>query len=408
MEWLSNRCAHPRRASGLGIRIGLALAFGALTLAPTHGAVPGPSLTIRPTHPIQLTWPSEEGFVYSIEATPTLDPADWRTLTNNLAGTGAPLEATTSPDSAQRFFRALKSPKPGPQISPQAVDPVPGQVLGPGTIIGSPFLGLQFTIPTQWKGGVRQGSSTMLYASDTDPGLVIGFIALAGDAAKLTRALADSIPIGQFGGFQSSATPQVNGNKLAAEWTGVGFDDQFNSLQGTFARAQATLHPSGGAVVFVGFFTEANRTVMARVLNSFTDSTLTVPRKTRQDLIDVISGKSFLWVKSSAAGSGGSSGSLQRWTEKRAFFCPGTYEVTTQSESSYSGNLSGGGFYTGYSSSNSSEAGDWTIIDTDAGPALIMISGNGVDAALVRLGGNSMFFGDQQFDYQRPHACPNP
>jgi hypothetical protein len=288
------------------------------------------------------------------------------------------------------------------------VDPIPGQVLGPSTIIGSPFLGLQFTIPTNWKGGVRQGTSTMLYASDTEAGLVLGFIALSGDGPKITRALSDAIPVGQFGGFQSAGTPRISGSQLTAEWNGAGFDDQFNSLQGATARCQAVLHPSGGLVAFVGFFTEPNRRVMERVLNDFTQSVVTVPRRTRTDLVDIISGKAFLWVKASNAGNGGNYGSLQRWTQKNAFFCQGTYEITTQSESSYSGNLSGGGFYTGYSNSNSSETGDWTIVETDAGPAMIMLSTAGADAALIRIAGNSVYFGEQQFDYQRPQACPGP
>jgi hypothetical protein len=393
----------------LGLRRWTVIAWVAVAGADgAQGAAANFGVTLSRTAPREVSWPSETGFVYTLESTPSLTRPDWRPVGNGQNGTGGTLKLGVGLDGSGRFFRVVRTLPAGPTISPQAVDPIPGQVLGPSTIIGSPFLGLQFTIPTNWKGGVREGTSTMLYASDTEAGLVLGFIALSGDGPKITRALSDAIPVGQFGGFQSAGTPRISGSQLTAEWNGAGFDDQFNSLQGATARCQAVLHPSGGLVAFVGFFTEPNRRVMERVLNDFTQSVVTVPRRTRTDLVDIISGKAFLWVKASNAGNGGNYGSLQRWTQKNAFFCQGTYEITTQSESSYSGNLSGGGFYTGYSNSNSSETGDWTIVETDAGPAMIMLSTAGADAALIRIAGNSVYFGEQQFDYQRPQACPGP
>ncbi len=356
--------------------------------------------------PREISWPSETGFIYRIETSPALQPPAWERLGADQTGTGTTLKmALPAPDSAQRYYRGVRTPQSGGQISPQAVDPTPGQLYAANAILGSPFLGLQFSIPAAWKGGLRQGTSTLLFASDTEPGLVVGFFALSGDAAKISAAIGDNIPAGQFGGFQVQRPPQVTGNQIVVEWAGVGFDDQFNSLQGVSVRCQGVLHPSGGLVAFVGVFAETSRAVIQRVLNDFTQSTVVVPRRTRTDLIDVIARKSFVWVKSANVGSGGTSGSLQRWTQKNAFFCPGTYEITTQSESSFSGNLSGGGFYSGYSNSNSTEAGDWTIIDTDFGPAMIMMSDSGVNAALLTITGNSVIFGDQQFDYQRPHAC---
>lgn len=356
--------------------------------------------------PREISWPSETGFIYRIEASPSLNPPAWERIGADQTGTGATLKlALPAPDGARRYYRGVRTPQSGGQISPQAVDPTPGQLYAANTILGSPFLGLQFSIPAAWKGGLRQGTSTLLFASDTEPGLVVGFFALSGDAAKISAAIGDNIPAGQFGSFQVQRPPQVTDNQIVVEWAGVGFDDQFNSLQGISVRCQGVLHPSGGMVAFVGFFAETSRAVMQRVLNDFTQSTVVVPRRTRTDLVNVIAGKSFVWVKAANVGSGGTSGSLQRWTQKNAFFCPGTYEITTQSESSFSGNLSGGGFYTGYSNSNSTEAGDWTIIDTDFGPAMIMMSDSGVNAALLTITGNSVIFGDQQFDYQRPHAC---
>lgn len=68
--------------------------------------------------------------------------------------------------------------------------------------------------------------------------------------------------------------------------------------------------------------------------------------------------------------------------------------------------MSGGGFYTGYSNSSSTDAGDWTVIETANGPVLVMISASGASAAFLQVSGNSVVFGDQQFDYRAPHACP--
>jgi hypothetical protein len=355
----------------------------------------------------ELSWASETGFDYRVEATGNLANPSWESVASNLAGTGSPLRATDPATSTGiRFYRVIRTERSGPQISPQAVEPASGDVYPAGTILGSALLGRQFTVPAQWKAGLRTGASSLLLVSDTEPGLILSFTSLAGNADHVAAQLGQGFYVGQFGGFTTVGTPSVNGSRLHVEWRGVGFSDEGENLEGLALRAEARLHPSGGVVAFVGLFTEPNRATMERVLGELLATTVTVPRNTRTDLVGALAGKSFTWVKAAQAGNGGGSGSLQRWTEKNAFLCAGTYEITTQSESSFSGNVSGGGFYTGYSNSSSTEAGDWTIVETATGPVMVMISGTGGAAAFLQVSGNSVIFGDQQFDYRAPHACP--
>lgn len=355
----------------------------------------------------ELGWASEAGFDYRLEATGSLANPTWEAVATNLAGTGSPLRATDPAASAgARFYRVIRTERSSPQISAQAVEAETGKVYPAGTVIGSGFLGRQFTIPAQWKAGLREGSSSLLIVSDTEPGLVIQFTSLAGSAAEFARNLGQSFYAGQFGGFVVQGEPQFSGAKVTLEWRGLGFTDEGESLEGISLRCQAVVHPSGGAVAFVGVFTEPNRSVTERVLGELVASVLTVPRATQADLVNLLAGKSFTWVKAANTGNGGNSGSLQRWSEKNAFFCAGTFEVTTRSESSFSGNVSGGGFYAGSSSSSSTDAGDWTVIGTAGGPVLVMISAGGASAALLQISGNSVIFGDQQFDYRAPHLCP--
>jgi hypothetical protein len=365
-------------------------------------------VSIARSDPWEVEWTSTANFDYRLESTLSLISPAWEPVVTNLAGTGAMLKAADPrPLASQRFYRVVGIERTGPQISPAAVEPVVGQVYPEGTLMGSSFLGRQFTIPPKWKAGLREGASSLLIVSDTEPGLVIQFTSLAGTGAQISAQLGQSFYVGQFGGFELVGSPQLTGSNLNMEWRGVGFTDDFESLEGIGLKCQAVIHPSGGVVAFVGLFTEPNRAVMQRVLNDLGTSVITVPRNTRTDLVNAIAGKSFTWVKAANTGNGGTSGSLQRWTEKNAFFCAATYEITTQSESSFSGNLSGGGFYTGYSNSSSTEAGDWTIIDTPSGPAMVMISSTGSAAAFIQITGNSVIFGDQQFDFRAPHSCPS-
>jgi hypothetical protein len=364
-------------------------------------------LKLESLAPSELSWESATGFDYRVEVARRLHDPDWQPLAPAQAGTGSRLRVTDSAVVAgSRFYRLIRSEPAGPQISPQAVEAETGAVYPAGTAIGSGFLGRQFTIPAKWKAGLREGSSSLLIVSDTEPGLFIQFTSLAGDAAEFARNLGQSFYSGEFSGFVVQGEPQVSGARVTLEWRGLGFTDEGESLEGVSLRCQAVVHPSGGAVAFVGLFTEPNRAVTERVLGELMASVVVVPRATRPDLVSLLSGKSFSWVKAANAGNGGNSGSLQRWTEKNAFFCPGTFEVTTRAESSFSGNVSGGGFYTGYSNSSSTDAGDWTVIETANGPVLVMISASGASAAFLQISGNSVIFGDQQFDFRAPHACP--
>lgn len=380
----------------------MALVFSAMSVAAADLNV-----SIVPKTPWEFEWKSEANVTYRLESTTNLAAPAWELVVTNLVGTGASLKTSDPrPGIGQRFYRVIGVEPSGPTISPQAVEPVLGQVYPEGTVLGSYFMGRQFTLPPKWKAGLREGASSLLIVSDTEPGLVIQFTSLAGAGAAIAAQLGQSFYVGQFGGFEMVGSPQISGANLTLEWRGVGFTDDFESLEGLAMKCQGVIHPSGGVVAFVGLFTEPNRAVTQRVLNELTASVITIPRNTRTDLVNAIAGKSFTWVKAANTGNGGTSGSLQRWTEKNAFFCPATFEITTQSESSFSGNLSGGGFYSGYSNSSSTEAGDWTVIDTPSGPAMVMISSTGSTAAFIQVSGNSVIFGDQQFDFRAFHACP--
>lgn len=369
----------------------------------------GFAISIARNPEIQVRWASEQGFMYTLEAGPALGGGGgvpWSVVSSDIPGTGGELVVSDpAAGETQRFYRVVKSGVPGPEISDSAVEPETGEIYPAGTVLGSSFLGRQFTIPALWKGGVRQGTSSMLFASDTEPGLVIGFTTLTGSGQQLASQVGESFTAGSWGGFLVQGSPQLTGDSLSVEWHGVGFTDEGESLEGIRLLLHAVVHPSGGATAFAGFFLDAHRSTMTRVLNEFVDSIISVPRNTRTDLVDLLSGKSYEWVQSVNTGSGGSTGSLSRWTQKRAFLCPGTYEITTESESSYSGNVSGGAFYSGYSSSSSTEVGEWTIIDTAQGPVMVMMSSNGGQAALLQVSGNTVNFGNQQFDYRGQHVC---
>jgi hypothetical protein len=364
------------------------------------------ALTIARQSAPEIHWASQKGFVYRLEFSEAVVPAQWQVLAKDLAGSGNLL--TVKDDgfrtNQQRFYRVAQvaAMNTDPAISPTAVLPMPGIIYPGGIVFGSPVLGLQFTIPPTWKGGVRDGTSLLIFGSDTEAGLVLGVIALSGNPETVARALSDSFVTSAAGGFQITQPGVIGGSKITAEWLGYGEN------AGATLRLEALVHPSGGILGFGGLFLEANRASMQRTLNSFTDSAVLVARKTDTQMVQAIAGHAFTWAAYHSTGNGGSSGSLSSWSQNNAFFCLGTYEITRNSESSYSGNLSDGGFYTGGSSSRSTETGDWTVIQTPTGPLMLMLSEQGVQTAIVSIdpSGRSIYFGDQQFDGAGLHNCP--
>jgi len=369
-----------------------------LLALPVEAASLTVSLTPKPANTFELAVQTETGFGYWFEASGALSAPNWQPISSNRLGDGAILRLQQTISGASRFFRAVRVAQP--TISPNAVAPMAGQLYPQGAILGAQLLGLQFSIPARWKGAVRDGTSMMLFGSDTEPGLAVAFISLAGGAPAIAAQLGQSFATDAFGGFSLTKAPVINGATMVIEWAGYG--TQYPAL----IQLRGVVHPSGGVVAFAGLFLEANRAVIQRVLDDFVASTVTVPRQTRADLVTLISGKAFSWAKSTSVGGGGGSGSLSSWSQNNAYFCPGTYEISTFAETTYSGNLSGGAFYTGGSSNNSTEVGDWTIVDSPSGPVMVMVSSSGFQAALFSVVGNSVLFGDQQFDYSGPRSCP--
>jgi hypothetical protein len=183
-------------------------------------------------------------------------------------------------------------------------------------------------------------------------------------------------------------------------------------MLGATMRLVARMHPSGGLLGFAGMFTEANRAVMESTLNEFLASTLLVPRPTQTDVVNYFGGRAFQWVKSSNIGGGFSSSSLSSWSQSYSYFCPdGTYEVDPHSSSSFSGTLSSAssgdylGYYRGGSSGSTRQTGQWTVIASIYGPIMVMESSSGFQLDLLTLNGNSLVFGDQEFQFYQFHNC---
>lgn len=366
-----------------------------------RAADPPLSLGIRMAPRPVLQWQSRPDASYRVEFSSSLPATNWQTLAPDFPGTGGIQSVTNeSASKSKEFYRLLQLTNQA-AISPNAMAPIPGLLYPGNTLLGVAALGLQYRIPAAWKGGVRADSSTLLFGSDTEPGLVLGVLTLAGDGNFIMRVLPASFWTDSFGGFSISQAPSAKGSLITGEWTG------FGSQQGALMRLTGVVHPSGGLIGFIGFFTPPNRSVMQATLDSFVNSTVTVPRLTDQNWVDALRGRAFRWSSYKSTGNGGNSGSLSRWSENNAFFCTGTYEITTRSESTYGGTLSGGAFYGGGSSSNSTEVGDWTVVRTPSGSVLVLLSSTGVQAASITLGtsGNSFYFGDQEFSLTGAHAC---
>ncbi len=387
-----------------------------LTVNPATPAVPLKFLQARAPSAaeLELRFTSEPGKSYRLESTGDLTA--WSEL--QAVESGGAETTTRVPRVAgepARFFRLRVAPAGAGVLTL----PVPGQLYPAGTRLGGALFGIDFTIPDEWKGGLRVGSVFLMFGSDTRPGLILGILGFAGTREEL---LADeSLRLGfetdlSGGGkvrFVPTAPLQDAGpGRLREEFGGQ--DPNGNTY---WLGIDFVLHPDGGYVAFLGLTTAASKDSLRVDLDRFVATARTTRRPTHSGLVETLGGRSYQWAGSGSdwyKGDLNQKASLSSWNESFAFFCRnGTVEISTKS-TGYASTSNSGGWSTQYMSlsydSTTKEYGQFTIVsDPQYGDVLLLATLKGYQVAPIRLNPDgSLLVGDQRLAFHELFRCGPP
>lgn len=359
---------------------------------------------------------------YTVEA--SADLKTW-TAVQSVTATAEETTVTVARTAGEsgRWFRVKVGASPstggGGGATVQTL-PVPGQLYPAGTRLGGELFGVEFAIPSEWKGGLRVNSPLLLFGSDTQPGLVLGALGFAGtrDSVMADESIRNGFDLEISGGVKAFFAPSVpvadaGANRVRAEYTAVDPNNGAHYWMGL----EVVVHPDGGYVVFVGLTTQEQSTVLRGELGRFVATVKLVARPTHRALIGALGGRSFQWAGQNSdwyKGDLNSSASLSSWGDKFAFFCSsGTMEVNTKS-TSYVSTRQSGGWSSTYMSmsfdSSTTEYGQFTVItDAKYGDVILFANLQGYQAAPIRLQADgSLLIGQQRLVPNGFFQCEGP
>jgi hypothetical protein len=345
----------------------------------------------------ELVFQGEGGQSYQIQASTNL--TSWVALTNITGGISVAFRDEEAPLFPRRFYRLKLE---GPAVAPVAVMPQPGQLYPEGTRFGGPLFGVEFTIPPKWKGGLRAGSPLMIFASDTEPGVILetlGFAWTRDQIMQDTNLLNGfESDMGALGKVFFQPTDPANPlkttgtNRISAEYSGQGQDASGNPTI-VYWNIEIVTHPSGGCIIFIGATTQEYQTKLKPHLLAFVESVKTTPRSTHTEYVNQLNSRSYKWSSggndwySNQPGIYSTSASLSNWSENYAFFCAqGTFEVNRTTETYASTTSPSHGYMSLSGSSTTKEFGQWTIVQIqEYGNLLLLVTLSGYQIIPVRI-----------------------
>jgi len=330
-----------------------------------------------PAGDLEVTFNAAAGKSWMFESSDDL--RSWTALPGVTANGPGTRSLGSTVGSHHRFFRIRE----GAPVPTDLTLPEPGKLYPGGTRLGGDIFGFEFVIPTVWKGGLRVNSPWMLFASDTEPGLILGLIGFAGTKELL---LQDS---SLREGFETEidantklffrATRPVSAgpnNRLSAGFTAMGADGTAYAINLEFL-----VHPDGGFLGFLGLTTQAQIARLQTQLLQFVDTAKTPARNTNVEYLNALPGQSFKWESSGNewySGNWQGSASSTSWSESYAFFCSdGTFEINKES-TSYVSSRNSGGWSSTYMSlsygSTTKEYGQFTVVQHPQHGNLMLIA----------------------------------
>jgi hypothetical protein len=365
-----------------------------------------------PSGELEATFQAATGRTWQFETSEDLQA--WTLLPGVTAdGPGSrALGAVTG--TAHRFFRLRES-----TAVPQLTLPTPGQIYEAGTRLGGDLFGFEFRIPTAWRGGLRVNSPWMMFASDTEPGLIVGLLGFSGTREQLVQdpSLRDGFETELDANtklFFRAVRPAaaVGNNRVSGSYAATGTDGTAYALNLEFL-----VHPDGGYLGFLALTTQAQIDRLQGQLALFVDSARTPARNTRTDYLQALSGRSFKWESSGNewySGNWQGSASSTSWSESYAFFCAdGSFEINKES-TSYVSSRNSGGWSSQYMSlsygSSTKEYGQFTVVqDPQHGTLMLIATLAGFQIAPVQLQPNgSLLLGKNQLSPHGTFNCAAP
>jgi hypothetical protein len=293
--------------------------------------------------------------------------------------------------------------------------PVPGKSYPAGTKFGGSLFGVEYTIPPNWKGGLKQNTRMMLFASDTEPGLIMGLLGFAWTENDILNysGFQRGFELDLGGGnklyFQvSTPIARVAPGRISAEYTASDYAYVYS------LRMEIKTHPSGGYVAFLGFTTQQMASQLKTQLQAFIDKVVMTPRPTNKEYMARLAGRSFQWSGSrdwysDVSGVYSKSASSSSWKNNKAYFCGnGYFEVNRSSQTYMSSTSSGGEVLMFNYSSDTREFGEWTIVkNSKYGNLALLVTMSGYQIFPVRVEADgSLLVGKNRLTPNGMAQCP--
>lgn len=342
---------------------------------------------------LELIYQGLAGQTYRIDSTTDLKQWTERGQSTAVAVTNSWKDPDLS--SRHRFYRLAVLAGGTPTTPPTvATLPQPGILYQAGTRLGGSIFGVDLTIPNEWKGGMQQGSSLMIFASDIHPGIILGALGFAGNREAFLNdpnlRNGFELPTGNEKTWfrPTRAVAAVGDNRISAEFEGS------NSGGSYVLILEFVLHPSGGYMGFLGMTTVQQKDNQRPHVVAFAQSVVTTPRDTHLEYMNQLSGRTYKWsaggndwYHNTPFGSYVQSASSSSWSQSYASFCSfGTFELSTTSETYASTTSPSHGFMQISGSSTSREYGDWTIVRVSpADTVLLMVTLKGYQLMPMRI-----------------------
>jgi hypothetical protein len=308
----------------------------------------------------------------------------------------------------------IPDPKPQPpRLSPNLVDtiPIPGKIYPAGTTIGGKLFGAQYSVPAKWKGGLRKGTALTIFASDSEPGIIIGNIGFGYTAQdilankQIQTGFAFSLEGTGSIHFYPSQPATLSGDRISVDYTA--FDGFYQYLM----VLRAVVHPDGGYVAFLGVTTTDQQAAMHRNVEAFINTIKITRRNTNKPFMAALFGKSFQWVKddgswfSDVSGLYSDSASFSGYTQSSASFCGnGAFWLNVSKESLYQATVDGEVMQL-FDSTGSTEYGQLTVITEQGIDIGLLVTSKGYLVAPVQLTGNTLRIGNKQLAFSEHVTC---
>jgi hypothetical protein len=281
--------------------------------------------------------------------------------------------------------------EPPKKAEPPVVDLRAGQQYEPGTRLRDAAIGVSWTLPPEWLGGIVEGTGAFVMGSNTQPGVGMVMLISGTTAEKLAATLNEPQDLGDGVVLVPAYEPEITGDRVGLRYTSELYDG--------FALALVGPHAQGVIYFFAGpRETSKSYTVMLQALASSTRFSKPETAAATREWNDLVAG---MMLKQLSSYSSGTSGGYT--SESVLHLCrDGSYSYYSASSTSiYVDGATGSGI------DEDASAGRWRIEMNGAQAILVLEADDGgASRHQIAFDGEKTFVDGERVFRVPSDACP--